>query len=158
MEICISFKECLKLGVTLLSQYDLDNCIIYITTFHKIFSDQCQIWRLGWRKVTYFCLCFLGQFLVKRHFISFEVPYQHIFSEGHIEDFIFPGGQFEDFIGGRCVFKESEWSEWNETAKDCGETTTRNEIFVLTEPEQTCIPRESTNETVFATGVCLGDD
>ena len=82
------------------------------------------------------------------------------------DHFICSGGYFEDFIGGKCVFKESEWSDWNETVKDCSEKTDHEKpFFVLeskrtnvVEPKGTCYKtRPPTNESILAAGVCLGD-
>ena len=87
--------------------------------------------------------------MVNIHFILFVVYSQ----------FISSGGYFEDFIGGKCVFKESEWSDWNETVKDCSEKIEREKTFFVLEPKGICNKtRSSTNESILAAGVCLGDE
>ena len=75
------------------------------------------------------------------------------------DHFISSGGYFEDFIGGKCVFKESEWSDWNETVKDCGEKTEREKTFFVSEPNRICNKtRLPSNRSILAAGVCLGDE
>ena len=54
------------------------------------------------------------------------------------------------------MFKESQWSDWNEALKTCSETSERDEIFVVPEPQHTC--NKTTNGSVLAAGVCLGDE
>ena len=65
------------------------------------------------------------------------------------------------------MFKESEWSDWNETVKDCSEKTDNEKpFFVLeskrtnvVEPKGTCYKtRPRTNESILAAGVCVGDE
>ena len=57
------------------------------------------------------------------------------------------GGSFEDFIGGKCVFREDQWSNWNGTVKTCL-TNVRD-----SETPQTCMT-SSTNITGICQGAC----
>ena len=54
------------------------------------------------------------------------------------------------------MFKESEWSDWNEALKNCSENTKQDKTFVVPEPQHTC--NNTTNGSVLAAGVCLGEE